>query len=500
MSSIILSQSLNQDSNGSLNLTWTTSGVIPANIRDVILVYYSNSPGSMIQSLDVEATASFASLNLDSGSVYNFQLQISSLDPTTLSNFVTNSNLLSLTAPYSLSKPTIVDSVAINNGMVITLSGTTNSLRTGTDNVEFVMRRVDNVLFYVTLAYASSNVYTLTSINDSRITNYQSYTVACMYSGVSNSLYNSASPMSNTVQCVPNDKPNVAQNVSLGITQGASVLSLDLTWSAPSDFSFYSSSFYVMLSYSKDAGVSWTTIQLPNNSDPQVYTLSTQLQRGFSYMGKVQYYNQYGLSDGVITNNVLPESLADVIDVSVISTVAYDKSFDIFWSAPSYTGQTPLTSYLIYVDGWQHLSTTDNKATISTLTNAPHINGKQYFIEIVSINRVGMSARSSYVYVTPYGNVKINYTILTGTSMTVSISPNGKVVTSVLVVGIPITPVSSEAPFIKSIDVSAFSAQIDGMILVKPNFETFTSPIASYVVIVNGTDNGSAYHSNIAGI
>ena len=492
-SSITLSQSLTSDLPG-LNLVWSVVNIVPSNIKEAILIYYNNAPGSPILSKVLDCAVFSVSLDLESGCNFNCQLQI--IDT---SNVVTLSNLLNMTAPYVLAAPSILSYIPGNNSLVVTLASSGNSLQPTSDQIEFILRRSDNVLFWVALPYVSSGIYTLSNVNDARLVNYQTYTVAALFNPVSNSLYNAPSTMSNTMQMVSSDLPCPATMVMVS-SNGSTNFGILLTWRAPTDFSFYSSNFYIMLGYSSDAGLTYTSVQLPNNSNPEQYVFDTVLQKDLTYMFSVKFVNSYGSGPVATSTLIKPKQVSDAPALESMSTLAGDRQLTAYWNAPVYNGQATITQYKVYVNG--SLATivpaSTTCITISSIDSATHIeNGNSYAIQVAAVNNIGSSVKSDSVYVVPYGAISVLSVVVNGTSLTATIKPNGKALTGLIAVGMPISPTASET-FVQSLPVEQYANVLSGNVTVVVPFNSFTSPLASYVFIATGS--GSAYLSNIAGI
>ena len=299
---------------------------------------------------------------------------------------------------------------------------------------------------------------------------------------------------------VPSDLPCPATMV-MASSCGTTNFGILLTWRAPTDFSFYSSNFYIMLGYSSDGGLTYTSVQLPNNSNPEQYVFDTVLQKGLTYMFSVKFVNAYGAGPIATSASVMPRQVSDAPDASGMSTVAGDRMITVYWNAPVYNGQNNISQYKIYVDGY--MAATAFSSTTSMILNmssvATHIeNGNSYAIQVVAVNAVGSSVKSDSVYAVPYGTISISSVVVNGTSLTATVKPNGKAITGLICVGMPIAPNATET-FVQSIPVEQYANILSGNASVIVNFSSFTTPLASYVFIATSSSS-STYLSNIAGI
>ena len=100
--------------------------------------------------------------------------------------------------------------------------------------------------------------------------------------------------MSNALSWVPINLTNIPLNIN-GATVGVSSLEVKVTWERPSDFSDWSSDFYIVLTLQNatyDVNVTPTvaTVTLAQNLDALEYTW-TNLPAGFRYLPYVQYFN-----------------------------------------------------------------------------------------------------------------------------------------------------------------------------------------------------------------
>ena len=196
------SATLTQDLASSLsgvNLKWALAGL--ATIKELSLIYFKNSSDADIVSMDL--TSSLVKSNLSpssfvSGQSYSFQLQVVDVN-----DIMVFSNTLVLTAPWSLVAPVISSVTGNDQALSIQLAATANVLSSTDTTIEFVLKREDNVVFWIIKPYSSSGLYVLSNADDARLTNNVSYRAACMFQpNATNTRYSSPSPVSGSVTAI----------------------------------------------------------------------------------------------------------------------------------------------------------------------------------------------------------------------------------------------------------------------------------------------------------
>ena len=159
--SATLSQDLASSLSG-VNLKWTLAGL--ATIKELSLIYFKNSSDADIVSMDIASGLVKTNLTPSkfvSGQAYSFQLQV-----VDVSDNMVFSNTLVLTAPWSLIPPVISSVSGGDQSLRIQLAATANVLSSADTTVEFVLKREDNVVFWIIKPYTSSGLYTLSSADD----------------------------------------------------------------------------------------------------------------------------------------------------------------------------------------------------------------------------------------------------------------------------------------------------------------------------------------------
>jgi hypothetical protein len=206
MSSLTPSVTLVQDTANSLdgiNLKW--SYVAVGAVQEISLIYFKNASDADIICKDIASGCLKCNLNsgFESGQTYSFQLQV-----TDVTGLTAYSTTLPIIAPYFLQAPVISGIVGGDASLKVQLAPSANMLGVG-DTVEFVLKRADNVLFWIIKPFASGGSYKLSSSDNGLLANNTTYRVACMYQpSSSNSRYLSPSAMSASMSATPSNTPN----------------------------------------------------------------------------------------------------------------------------------------------------------------------------------------------------------------------------------------------------------------------------------------------------
>lgn len=112
----------------------------------------------MMPTLFVDVASGLLRYNLASGFVpgqsYSFQLQI-----VDISNNMVFSNTLVLVAPWVLSPPEITGVSGSDSALTVQLASTLNVVSASDTTVEFVLKRSDNVVFWIIKPFAPSGSY-----------------------------------------------------------------------------------------------------------------------------------------------------------------------------------------------------------------------------------------------------------------------------------------------------------------------------------------------------
>lgn len=255
--SVVLAQDLNSSLAG-INLKWVIAGL--STIKEVSLVYFQNSANADIVCKDIASGLIKCNLptGFTSGQLYSFQLQI-----VDIANTMVFSNTLVITAPWMLDPPVIGSFSGGDSSLSIQLQPTANVLSAVDSTVEFVLKRDDNVMFWIIKPYASSGLYVLSSSDSSSLVNNVGYRVACMYQPAdANARYIAPSVMSYSISAVPSNVPNVPGSATLS-SMGGPKLVLYMSWTPPSDFAEWSDSYSMILTLESSTGVVIAQPQTP---------------------------------------------------------------------------------------------------------------------------------------------------------------------------------------------------------------------------------------------
>ena len=361
------------------------------------MIYFKNTSDADISSVDVASglTRFNMASGFVSGQAYTYQLQV-----VDISNNIVYSNALVLTAPWFLAPPTISSVVGLDSALRVQLGATANQLSGAGHTVEFVLKRADNVVFWIVKQYVANGSYTLSDSDDARLTNNTSYRVACMYQPSSTSTqYLAPSAISNSITATPSNVPNAPSNVASS-SVGSETLDISVSWVRPSDFNEWSSSeFLITVMLVSSLG----GVQVQTFSTDVTSCIFTDLDQGRYYQASVQYSNVFGDGPGAgAASNVTPSRVPDA--PALISASDDDEVADLAWSAPAFDGHADISQYKIYKDGAL-------LATVSASTFTYHatglMNGYDYVFEIAAVNAVGESTRSESLTASPFGQMSI---------------------------------------------------------------------------------------------
>ena len=472
-----------------LNLEWSYSYI--SGITELLLLY---TPKNSIQfsSLVLELGATTVDLSsLSPGVEYLLQLQVST------SSNVYYSNTVDVIVPKVLSPPVISSIVSLNNALQVNLASTTNLL-TSNDTVEFVLNNQLGNIFWVVMPYSNSNIYTLNTLSNPLIVNYSTYSVACLYSpSSSNTNYSSPSPISNTINNVsPSDLPNQAQN--LAVTIPAS-MQATLTWSVPSDFSYYSSSYSVIVGWAPvGSPTNFTNTTLPGSSNPSSYTFTSGFSYG-NYIFQVIYVNQYGNGiqatvEGLVIGQASPPQN--------VALVPGNQSIVVNFHNALWDGAT-IASYNIYLNGVLNgnigASIGNMSYTISGLTN-----GTSYNVSVSTVTTQfgAVNTSSPTLSTIPYSSSSISSVSTSGTSLTFNMNLNGSAFQNAYILVIPSSPSTSNTPQILNVTPSMLTTSQASSLTTLTYTASFASKISTsiqeYFVVASSVSGGSAYADNLA--
>ena len=156
-SSVVLSQDLATSLPG-VNLKWAYANL--GVIKEISLIYFKNTSDADIISMDVASGLvryNMAS-GFQSGQAYTYQLQV-----VDVSNNTAYSNALVLTAPWILAPPTVSSVVGLDSALRVQLALTSNQFSAGS-TVEFILKRADNVVFWIVKPIVGGGLYTLSDL------------------------------------------------------------------------------------------------------------------------------------------------------------------------------------------------------------------------------------------------------------------------------------------------------------------------------------------------
>jgi len=478
-----LSQDLASSLSG-VNLKWVLAGL--TTVKELSLIYFKNSSDADIASMDIASglvKTNIAPSHFVSGQAYSFQLQV-----VDTSDNMVFSNTLVLTAPWSLIPPVISTVSGSDQALNITLASTSNVVSSADTTVEFVLKREDNVVFWIIKPYASSGLYALSASDDSRLTNNVSYRVACMFQpSPTNSRYSAPSIMSNSITAVPSNIPNAPQSVTSS-TYGSSTLDVLVNWTRPSDFSEWSAGgFSIILGLQSSLGGNKVEVSLYNTDVTS--QLWANLAAGASYLVSVQYVNGNGLGPSVDSTSgyITPTSRPDA--PVLISASDGDMQSILQWSAPSFNGQTAVTGYEIYKDGT--LLTTVGASTY-TYTVTGLQNGFSYSFYVKAINSVGTSVSSNSLAAVPFGQMSIVSVVASGKTLTATINPNGRAIDRVVFIALDGSPNDTvDGEFVAEITQQQLTPSATQNITVVKTFSQFSSNITFYCAIAHNPINSA---------
>ena len=317
-----------KDLNG-VHLKWTNS--ISYSLVELDLMYrdtVSKTIGKF--GLATNATTfSVPSSALTSGRLFQFWLY--AVDTT---GVIHKSVAIDIQSPYILAKPVLTVGAGVDNGIILNVA--TSALEsgetlTGSPLITFVLVEqsvgATPIPFFIDKPYGQSS-YTLTTDDDSKISNDRLYSVSCFVKPDPADTLHNASELSATVLAQPRDLPNkttvsVAGNNPNGTMDG----SWSVSWSAPPDISFWS-----RFNNSKvDVKIYMRAVTASSYGTPVTLTSPSALTDTFPamaydrYQVQLAYVNDRGegeLSDAVYYYNLQspapPQNLTAVIDPAAL--------------------------------------------------------------------------------------------------------------------------------------------------------------------------------------
>lgn len=154
-----------------------------------------------------------------------------------------------------------------------------------------------------------------------------------------------------------------------------------------------------------------------------------------------------------------------------------------------------ITNYKIYKNSIGNnpalLTTVGNVATY-TDTNVG--NGVQYFYTVVAVNAIGDSSASNAVNGIPFGDCSVDNVVISGKSLQMTFSPNGRAIEKIFIVALDSNPSESDVPtnFFYEVPTGSISTTSTGSFNLSRTFSSFSDNISFYCVIANNA-NSSAY-------
>lgn len=478
---VSLSQDLQTSVTG-INLKWAYTAL--STIKEISLIYFKNSSDADIVSVDIASGLVRCNLppsGFVSGQSYSFQMQVVDISST-----MVFSNTLVLTAPWTLAPPVISSVTGLDEALLIQLSASANVMSSSDTTIEFVLKREDNVAFWLIKPYTSSGQYTLSASDDARLTNNVSYRVACMFQpSASNTRYTAPSALSNSITATPSNTPNAPQSVTC-VSSGVATRDLLVSWVRPNDFSEWSSGSYSIVLRLENSLGDVVSVTL-SNMDITSHAW-TNVGAGLSYQASVQYINQFGAGPIVAsTGFVTPTSQPDA--PVLVSVQDGDQEAMLTWSAPSYFGQSAITGYKLYKDG--SLIGTVSASTFSLPVTGLY-NGFTYSFYVVAVNAIGSSVASGTLSAKPYGQMSIVSVVASAKTLTATINPNGRPVDRVLFIALDGNPNDAvDGEFVAEFTQQQISQVDTQNITVIKTFSQFSSDVSFYCAIAHNAVNSA---------
>lgn len=200
----------------------------------------------------------------------------------------------------------------------------------------------------------------------------------------------------------------------------------------------------------------------------------------------VQYANQFGDGPKENIGFVTPTSIPDA--PILVSVVEDDHEAVITWQAPAFTGQSVITAYKIYING-NLINTASSSATSYTAQSLT--NGVSYTFWVAAVNSVGQSENSDSLAVIPYGQMSIVSASAAGKTLTLVVNPNGRPITSVIMMGVDSNWSSADGNPIVTIPQGQIPQSASSNVTVVKTFSAYDTDLAFWAVIaINdiGTD------------
>jgi hypothetical protein len=159
------------------------------------------------------------------------------------------------------------------------------------------------------------------------------------------------------------------------------------------------------------------------------------------------------------------------------------------WSAPSFNGQSAVTSYDIYKDGTLYTSVS---ASTYTCTVTGLQNGFSYSFYVKAINSVGTSVSSNSLAAVPFGQMSIVSVVASGKTLTATINPNGRAIDRVVFIALDGSPNDTvDGEFVAELTQQQLTPSATQNITVVKTFSQFSSNITFYCAIAHNPINSA---------
>ena len=195
-----------------------------------------------------------------------------------------------------------------------------------------------------------------------------------------------------------------------GLTATASsATQINLSWSAPSN-NGGSPIIGYKIEYKLGASGAYSVL-VANTANTATAYSHTALSTGQSYVYRISAINAVGTSNPSPEASATPTSSAQTTANSapgaptgLVATAASGTQINLFWSAPSNNGGSPITGYKIESkkgSGSYEVIVANTASTITTYAHAGLTTGTQYYYRVYAINSIGTSSPSGESSATP---------------------------------------------------------------------------------------------------
>jgi len=348
-----------------------------ASITDYVIQYSSSTGTTWSTFADGTSTATTATVTgLTNGSSYIFK--VAAINSAGTGNYSSASSSVQLVgAPGA---PTSV--VGTTGDAQVSVVWSAPSSNGGASITDYVIQySSDSGSTWFTFADGTSSTTTATVTG---LTNGSSYLfkVAAVNSAGTGT-YSSAS--SSVLVGTPGAPTSV-----VGTTGDAQV---SLVWSAPSSNGGASITDYVV-QFSSNSGTSWSTFA--DGTSTATTATVTGLTNGSSYVFKVAAVNSAGT--GAYSSSSSSVLVGTPGSPTSVEGTTGDAQVVLVWSAPSSTGGSAITDYVVQFSsnsGTSWYTFADGTSTATTATVTGLTNGSSYVFKVAAVNSSGTGAYSS---------------------------------------------------------------------------------------------------------